>query len=64
LRPAVSLAFTPSAIERLRQRVQQLVDEILDRAAERGSIELVDELAVSGAVPGDQRSARPADRSQ
>jgi cytochrome P450 len=45
LRRLVSLAFTPSAIERLRQRVQQLVDEILDRAAERGSIELVDELA-------------------
>ena len=45
LRRLVSLAFTPSAIERLRVRVQQLVDDILDIAAERGSIELVDELA-------------------
>ena len=45
LRRLVSLAFTPSAIERLRPRVQQLVDDILDRAAERGSMELVDELA-------------------
>jgi len=45
LRRLASLAFTPTAIERLRPRVQQLVDDVLDRAAERGSIELVDELA-------------------
>ena len=45
LRRLVSLAFTPSAIERLRPGVQAMVDGILDRAAERGSMELVDELA-------------------
>ena len=45
LRRLVSLAFTPSAIERLRPRVVALVDGILDRAADRGSMELVDELA-------------------
>ena len=45
LRRPVSLAFTPSAIERLRLRVEQLVDGILDQAAEQGSMELVDELA-------------------
>ncbi len=45
LRRLVSLAFTPSAIERLRPRIQQLVDDVLDRAADRGSIELIDELA-------------------
>ena len=45
LRRLVSLAFTPSAIDRLRPRVVALVDGILDRAAERGSMELVDELA-------------------
>ncbi|MFM2183348.1 MAG: hypothetical protein RJB61_1642, partial [Actinomycetota bacterium] len=45
LRRLVSLAFTPTAIERLRPRVQQLVDEVLDRAHERGSMELVDDLA-------------------
>jgi cytochrome P450 len=45
LRRLVSKAFTPTAIERLRPRVQQLVDDVLDRAAERGEIELVDELA-------------------
>jgi len=45
LRRLVSKAFTPSAIERLRGRVQQLVDEVLDKAASRGGMELIDELA-------------------
>jgi cytochrome P450 len=45
LRRLVSLAFTPTAIERLRPRIEQLVDEILDRAADRGAMEVVDELA-------------------
>ncbi len=45
LRRLVSLAFTPSAIERQRPRIETLVNGILDRAAERGSMELVDELA-------------------
>ena len=45
LRRLVSKAFTPSAIEQLRPRIQQLVDDVLDRAADKGSIELVDELA-------------------
>jgi cytochrome P450 len=41
----VTKAFTPSAIENLRPRVQQLVDDVLDAAQERGTMELVDELA-------------------
>lgn len=45
LRRLVSKAFTPSAIDRLRGRVQSLVDDVLDRAAARGGMELVDELA-------------------
>jgi cytochrome P450 len=45
LRRLVSKAFTPTAIEALRARVEAQVDEVLDRAAERGSMELVDELA-------------------
>jgi len=45
LRRIVSKAFTPTTIEALRPRIQGLVDGILDRAAERGSMELVDELA-------------------
>jgi cytochrome P450 len=45
LRRLVSKAFTPSAIDRLRPRIEAMVDAVLDRAAERGVIELVDELA-------------------
>ena len=45
LRRLVSLAFTPTAIARLRPRIQQVVDAALDAAAERGTIELVDDLA-------------------
>jgi len=45
LRRLVTKAFTPSAIENLRPRVQQLVDDVLDVAEERGTMELVDELA-------------------
>jgi cytochrome P450 len=45
LRRLVSQAFTPTAIERLRPQVQAMVDPVLDRAAERCGIELVDELA-------------------
>ena len=45
LRRLVSKAFTPSAVERLRPRIEAMVDERLDVAAERGSIELIDDLA-------------------
>jgi cytochrome P450 len=45
LRRLVSKAFTPSAIDRLRPRIEAMVDAVLDRAAERGEFELVDELA-------------------
>jgi cytochrome P450 len=37
--------FTPRAVERLRPRVQRLVDEILDTAAERGELDVIGELA-------------------
>ncbi len=46
LRGLVSKAFTPRTIERLRPRVQQLVDDALAEAdANDGQIELVDALA-------------------
>jgi cytochrome P450 len=45
LRRLVSKAFTPKAVERLRPRIERMVDDALDTAAERGSIELIDELA-------------------
>ena len=45
LRRLVSKAFTPTSIERLRPRIQQLVDDVLDRAVASGGMELVDDLA-------------------
>jgi cytochrome P450 len=45
LRKLVSKAFTPRSVERLRPRIQQLVDELLDRAVERQGMELIADLA-------------------
>ncbi len=45
LRRLVSKAFTPRAIEGLRPRIEHMVDEVLNNAAQRGKIELIDELA-------------------
>ena len=45
LRRLVSKSFTPSAIERLRPRIQELVDASLANAKRTGEIELVEELA-------------------
>ncbi|MAT06793.1 MAG: cytochrome P450 [Acidimicrobiaceae bacterium] len=45
LRRLVSKAFTPRAIEQLRPNIAAMVDARLDVAAERGSIELIDDLA-------------------
>jgi len=45
LRKLVSKAFTPRSVERLRPRVESLVDEFLDGAAERGGMELIGDLA-------------------
>ena len=45
LRRLVSKAFTPRQVELLRPGIEQMVDVALDAAAERGSIELIDDLA-------------------
>lgn len=45
LRRLVSKSFTPSAIEKLRPRIQQLVDDSLASAKKTGGLELVEELA-------------------
>lgn len=45
LRRIVSKSFTPTAMEKLRPRIQQLVDTVLDRAHNTGSLELIDDLA-------------------
>jgi cytochrome P450 PksS len=46
LRVLVSKAFTPKLIEQMRDRIQALTDELLDRAQHRGRIDLVRELAL------------------
>jgi cytochrome P450 len=41
----VTTAFTPTAVQRLRSQMEAMVDDVLDRAAETGSMELIDDLA-------------------
>jgi cytochrome P450 len=45
LRALVSGAFTPRRVEAMRQRIQQVVDELLDRVAPTGRMELVADFA-------------------
>ena len=45
LRTAVAQTFAPRSVERLRPRVQQLVDELLDDVMPRGEADLVADLA-------------------
>jgi cytochrome P450 len=44
LRKLVSKAFTPRTVERLRSHIQELVDGILDVAAEKGEMEVIADL--------------------
>ncbi|MFE8601943.1 cytochrome P450 family protein [Archangium violaceum] len=65
LRALVHKAFTPKYVERLRARVQTLSDSLLDAAARKGSMDLVEEFAfllpvtiiaeMLGVPPGDYR---------
>jgi cytochrome P450 len=45
LRRLVSKAFTPRMIERLRPRIQEIADELIDRVSAAGEMELVTEFA-------------------
>lgn len=45
LRGLVSKAFTPRVVEGLRPRIQEIVDELLDRAAGDGQMEVIQDLA-------------------
>jgi cytochrome P450 len=45
LRRLVTKAFTPRMVEQLRPRIQEIADELLDRVAARGGMELVDDFA-------------------
>jgi cytochrome P450 len=46
LRALVHKAFTPRLIERLRERIRALADQLLDRAAPRGELDLVSDYAL------------------
>jgi cytochrome P450 len=45
LRAPASRAFAPRAMERLRPRIQQVTDQLLDRVAELGHADLIDAFA-------------------
>jgi cytochrome P450 len=45
LRALVNKAFTPSVVEAMRPRIQGMVDDILDRVVESGTMEVMDDLA-------------------
>jgi cytochrome P450 len=45
LRRLVTKAFTPRMVEQLRPRIQEIADALIDRVADRGSMELVDDFA-------------------
>jgi cytochrome P450 len=50
LRKLMNQAFRPRAVARLRERVAGLVDELLDRAAERGEMDVIADLALPTAT--------------
>ena len=45
LRGLVSKTFTPKVVEGLRLHIQSLVDGLLDKVAEKGSLEVIEDLA-------------------
>jgi cytochrome P450 len=45
LRRLVTKAFTPRIVEGLRPRIGEIADELIDRVADRGRMELVDDFA-------------------
>jgi cytochrome P450 len=45
LRRLVTKAFTPRMVEQLRPRIQEIADELIDRVADEGQMELVDDFA-------------------
>src|SRR3954452_8997194 len=46
LRELVHRAFTPRLVERMKERIQELVDGLLDAAAHRGELDLVGDYAL------------------
>jgi cytochrome P450 len=66
LRRLVSKAFTPRMIERLRPRIQEIADELLDPVTAAGAMELVSEFAfpLPITVIAELLGVPPADRDR
>ena len=47
VRKLLAPAFTPRALSRLQPQIEALVDRLLDRAAERGEIDVIDDFAAA-----------------
>jgi cytochrome P450 len=45
LRGLVNKAFTPRTVDRLRPRVQEIVDKLIDETIKRGSLEVIEDFA-------------------
>ncbi len=46
LRGLINKAFTPRAVERMRTRIQEIVDELLDAVADQDSVDLMEAFAM------------------
>jgi cytochrome P450 len=66
LRALVTKVFTPKAIAALEPMVSELVDRSLDRVADGGEVDLIDELAfpLPFAVISEMLGTRPADHER
>ena len=66
LRGLVSKAFTPRRVEQLRPWVESFIDQLLDRVAEAGTIDVMDDFAFELPVHviGELVGVPPEDREQ
>lgn len=66
LRGLVSRAFTPRMVEKLRPRIQQIVDELLAPAREKGQMEVISEFAypLPAIVIAEMLGVPPEDRER
>lgn len=66
LRGLVAKAFTPRMVEKLRPRIQQLVDELLAPAQEKGQMEAISEFAypLPAIVIAEMLGVPPEDRER
>ena len=66
LRALVHKAFTPRLVERLRERIQTLADQLMSRAVQRGELDLVADYAlpIPATIIADLLGVPSADRDK